>query len=49
MITAFVIGYLLTSWLMKFVLTKSFMAFVIYRVVLGTLLLIFPSAGVNTA
>ena len=48
-ITAFVIGYLVISWLMKYVQTKSFMPFVIYRVLLGTLLLIFLSTGVITA
>ena len=47
-ITAFVIGYLVISWLMKYVQTKSFMPFVIYRVLLGTLLLIFLSIGVIT-
>lgn len=48
-ITAFVIGYLVISWIMKYVQTKSFMPFVIYRVLLGTLLLIFLSTGVITA
>jgi len=48
-VTAFVIGYLVISWLMKYVQTKSFMPFVIYRVLLGTLLLIFLSTGVITA
>ncbi len=47
-LTAFVIGYLVISWLMKYVQTKSFMPFVIYRVLLGTLLLIFLSTGVIT-
>jgi len=34
-ITAFVIGYLVISWLMKYVQSKSFMPFVIYRISLG--------------
>jgi undecaprenyl-diphosphatase len=34
---------------MKYVQTKSFMPFVIYRVLLGTLLLILLSTGVITA
>ena len=38
-ITAFVIGYLVISWLMKYVQTKSFMPFVIYRVSLGLLII----------
>jgi len=48
-LTAFVIGYLVISWLMKYVQSKSFMPFVIYRVSLGTLLLIFLLTGVITA
>jgi len=48
-LTAFVIGYLVISWLMKYVQNKSFMPFVIYRVLLGTLSLIFLSTGVITA
>ncbi len=48
-ITAFVIGYLVISWLMKYVQTKSFMPFVIYRLLLGTLLLILLSTGAITA
>jgi undecaprenyl-diphosphatase len=38
-LTAFVIGYLVISWLMKYVQTKSFMPFVIYRVSLGLLMI----------
>ena len=38
-LTAFVIGYLVISWLMKYVQTKSFMPFVIYRVSLGLLII----------
>jgi undecaprenyl-diphosphatase len=45
-LTAFTVGYLVISWLIKYVQTKSFMLFVIYRVLLGTLLLIFLSTGV---
>jgi undecaprenyl-diphosphatase len=48
-ITAFVIGYLIISWLMKYVQSKSFMPFVIYRVLLGSLLLFLLSTGVITA
>jgi undecaprenyl-diphosphatase len=48
-ITAFVIGYSPISWLMNKVLTKSFLPFVIYRVLLGTLLLIILSTGGITA
>jgi len=48
-LTAFLIGYLVISWLMKYVQSKSFMPFVIYRVLLGTVLLIFLSTGAITA
>lgn len=48
-ITAFVIGYLVISWLMKYVQSKSFMPFVIYRVLLGSLLLVLLSTGAITA
>ena len=47
--TAFTVGYLVISWLMKYVQTKSFMPFVIYRLLLGTLLLILLSTGEITA
>ena len=48
-LTAFTVGYLVISWLMKYVQTKSFMPFVIYRLLLGTLLLILLSTGAITA
>jgi undecaprenyl-diphosphatase len=43
---AFVIGYIVISWLLKFVSTKSFRPFIIYRVVLGSLILILLGTGV---
>lgn len=43
---AFVVGYLVIAWLLKFVSTKSFMPFIIYRIALGTLLLILLGTGV---
>ena len=43
---AFVVGYGVIAWLLKFVTTKSFMPFIIYRVVLGSALLILLSAGI---
>lgn len=48
-LTAFVIGYTVIAWLMKYISTKSFMPFVIYRVVLGTLLLIALATGAISA
>lgn len=43
---AFVVGYAVIAWLLKFVMTKSFMPFIIYRIALGTLLLGLLSAGI---
>jgi undecaprenyl-diphosphatase len=43
---AFVVGYIVIAWLLKFVSTKSFLPFIIYRVVLGTLILILLATGV---
>ena len=46
---AFVIGYIIIAWLLKFVATRSFMPFIIYRVVLGSLLLVLLATGVISA
>jgi undecaprenyl-diphosphatase len=46
---AFVIGYLVIAWLLKFVSTKSFMPFIIYRMILGALLLVLLATGVISA
>lgn len=43
---AFVIGYLVIAWLLKFVTTKSFAPFIIYRVFLGTTVLALLASGV---
>ena len=43
---AFVIGYIVIAWLLKFVATKSFRPFIIYRVALGSVLLILLATGV---
>lgn len=43
---AFIIGYAVIAWLLKFVSTKSFAPFIIYRIGLGSLLLILLSTGV---
>ena len=37
---AFVVGYAVIAWFMKFITTKSFMPFVIYRIILGIVLFI---------
>ena len=38
-VVAFIIGYLVIAWLLKFVTTKSFAPFIVYRVLLGALVL----------
>ncbi len=43
---AFVVGYAVIAWLLKYVTTKSFMPFIIYRILLGTTVLVLLSAGV---
>jgi undecaprenyl-diphosphatase len=48
-ITAFIIGYAVIAWLMKYISTKSFTPFVIYRVALGSVLLIALATGVISA
>lgn len=45
-IIAFVVGYVVIAWFMKFITTKSFMPFVIYRIVLGIVL--FVLVGTDT-
>ncbi len=47
--TAFIVGYVVIAWLMKFISTKSFTPFVIYRVALGTALLVALATGVISA
>jgi len=43
---AFGVGYVVIAWLLKFVSTKSFMPFIIYRVALGSAILVLLSTGV---
>lgn len=43
---AFVVGYAVIAWFMRFISSKSFMPFVIYRVLLGLLLFALVGAGV---
>ncbi|MFC8919307.1 undecaprenyl-diphosphate phosphatase [Streptomyces sp. WAC05374] len=45
-IIAFGVGYAVIAWFMKFITTKSFMPFVIYRILLGLVLLALISLGV---
>jgi undecaprenyl-diphosphatase len=48
-LVAFIVGYVVIAWLMKFIATRSFMPFIIYRIVLGTLILILLATGVISA
>jgi undecaprenyl-diphosphatase len=43
---AFLIGYAVIAWLLKYVTTKSFKPFIIYRVILGFTLLLLLATGV---
>jgi undecaprenyl-diphosphatase len=43
---AFVIGYAVIAWLLKYVTTKSFAPFIVYRIALGSLLILLLSLGV---
>jgi undecaprenyl-diphosphatase len=48
-IAAFIVGYAVIAWLMRYISTKSFTPFVIYRIVLGTALLIALATGAISA
>ena len=42
---AFIVGYVMIAWLLKFVSTRSFAPFVIYRVLLGGVVIALLAAG----
>ena len=48
-VVAFVVGYLVIAWLIKFITTKSFMPFIIYRIALGGLVMALLAGGVISA
>ena len=48
-VVAFIVGYAVIAWLMRFVQTKSFLPFVIYRIALGTVVLVLLSTGAISA
>ena len=48
-VLAFIVGYAMIAWLLKFVSTKSFTPFVIYRVLLGTIVLALLATGAISA
>jgi undecaprenyl-diphosphatase len=43
---AFVVGYIVISWLIKFVMKRSFMPFIVYRIALGSNFLVLLATGV---
>lgn len=43
---AFAIGYAVIAWLLKYVTTRSFAPFIIYRIILGTAILVLLMTGV---
>jgi hypothetical protein len=45
-IVAFIVGYLVIAWLIKFVTTKSFMPFIVYRIALGAIVMALLATGV---
>lgn len=45
-VIAFVTGYAVIAWFMKYISTKSFMPFVWYRIALGVVLIALVSAGI---
>ncbi len=45
-LVAMIVGYAVIAWLMRFISTKSFAPFVIYRVILGTSVLVLLSIGI---
>ncbi|MCZ3389269.1 MAG: undecaprenyl-diphosphate phosphatase [Actinomycetia bacterium] len=48
-VVAFFVGYAVIAWLLRYLRTHSFLPFVIYRVALGTLVLVLLSVGVLDA
>jgi len=48
-VVAFVVGYAAIAWLLRYVSTNSYLPFVIYRISLGTLVLVLLSVGAISA
>jgi undecaprenyl-diphosphatase len=48
-VVSFVVGYAAIAWLLRYVSTNSYTPFVIYRILLGTAVLILLGSGVLTA
>jgi undecaprenyl-diphosphatase len=48
-VVAFAVGYAVIAWLMRYISTKSFTPFVIYRIILGSALLVALATGAISA
>jgi undecaprenyl-diphosphatase len=48
-VVSFLVGYAAIAWLLRWVTTRSYLPFVIYRIGLGTLVLVLVSTGVLAA
>jgi undecaprenyl-diphosphatase len=48
-IVAFVVGFMVIAGLMKYLQTRTFMPFVVYRIVLGSVLIVLLATGVLSA
>jgi undecaprenyl-diphosphatase len=44
-LVAFVVGYVVIAWLMKYISTHSYLPFVVYRIVLGVVLFVLVGIG----
>jgi undecaprenyl-diphosphatase len=42
---AFVVGYAVIAWLMRYISTHSYLPFVLYRIALGVLLFVLVGVG----
>jgi hypothetical protein len=48
-VIAFVVGYLIIGWFLKYVSTRSYSIFVWYRIILGTLIFVGLGTGFITS
>jgi undecaprenyl-diphosphatase len=48
-IVAFIVGFIVIAALMKYLQTRTFMPFVVYRIVLGSVLIVLLATGVLSA
>ncbi|SHN45951.1 undecaprenyl-diphosphate phosphatase [Cryptosporangium aurantiacum] len=48
-VVSFIVGYISVSWLLKFIAKHSYTVFIVYRVVLGTIVLLLVGTGVISA